>query len=121
MKNDSSSHRAVSQKFDEFQEIKPTPPPGKRAYSHGAETALLMVTSRPVAVVVGFGVSLLLLALAVYVFSAAMAWSGVDRSGARVGYTLVGFFLTVAGTGGLLATWNHNFRLPNKQQAPAHH
>ncbi len=54
MKNDSSSHRAVSQKFDEFQEIKPTPPPGKRAYSQGAETALLMVTSRPVAVIVGF-------------------------------------------------------------------
>lgn len=120
MKNDSSSHRAVSQKFDEFQEIRPTPPPGKRAYSHGAETALLMVTSRPVAVIVGFGVSLLVLALAAYAFSAAVAWAGVNRAGARVGYTIVGFFLTLAGTGGLLATWNHNFRLP-KQQAPAHH
>jgi hypothetical protein len=120
MKNDSSSHRAVSQKFDEFQEIKPTPPAGKRAYSHGAESALLMVTSRPVAVVVGFGVSLLVLALAAYAFSAAVSWARVDRSGARVGYTIVGFFLTVAGVGGLLATYNHNFRLP-KQGAPAHH
>lgn len=120
MKNDSSTHRDVSRKFDEFQEARPAAPVGKRAYSHGAETALLMVTSRPVALLLGFGVALVLLALAVYAFSAAAAWAGINRNGALVGYTIVGLFLIVAGVGGLLATWNHNFRIP-KQPPPAHH
>ncbi len=120
MKNDSDSHRSASRKLDEFTTIKPPPPRGKRAYSLAAESVLLSVTSRPVAILAGFGAGLTLLALALYAFSVATRWANVARDGAQVGYAIVGIFLTVAGIGALAATWNHNFRLP-KQQASGHH
>ena len=120
MKNNSDSHQSASRKFDEFATIKPQPKRGKAAYSLAAETVLLSVTSRPVAVLVGFGVGVLLLALALYAFMVAARWADVARDGAQVGYNIVGFFLTVAGVGALAATYNHNFRLPGRN-TPAHH
>ena len=120
MKNNSTTHQEISRKFDDYEETHPSRPPEGRAYSAGAETALLMVTSKPVAVLVGFGVGLSLLILAGIAFYSAAQWAAFARDGAQVGYNLVGVFLTIAGVGALLATYNHNFRLPN-QGAPAHH
>lgn len=67
---------------------------------------------------IGAGAGLTLLALALLSFSNAAKWSDVARDGAATGYTLVGFFLTVAGLGAIFATWNHLFRAAGQ---PSHH
>lgn len=59
----------------------------------------------------GVGIGLVLLVLAVLSYRNAGWWNGMGRDGATVGYTVVGFFLTVAGIGAVLATLNHNFRV----------
>jgi len=67
---------------------------------------------------IGGGAGLTLLALALLSFTNAAKWSDLARGGAATGYTLVGFFLTVAGLGAILATWNHVFRAADQ---PSHH
>jgi len=67
--------------------------------------------SRLVFTAIGVGIGFVLLLLAVYAFFTASYWSGFGRDGAAVGYTLVGVFLLIAGGGGIIATWNHNFRV----------
>ncbi len=67
--------------------------------------------SRTVHAAIGMGIGVVLLALAGYAFSTSGYWGGFDRDGAQVGYALAGFFLLIAGGGGILATWNHNFRV----------
>lgn len=67
--------------------------------------------SRMVFAAIGVGIGVVLLALSAYAFMTASYWSGFERDGAQVGYTLVGFFLLVAGAGGIIATLNHNFRV----------
>ncbi|HEX2094301.1 MAG TPA: hypothetical protein VHG28_18000 [Longimicrobiaceae bacterium] len=66
--------------------------------------------NRMVLMGIGGGIGLVLLALAMLSFVTAGRWSDIARDGAEVGYTLIGFFLTVAGLGSIIATWNHNFR-----------
>jgi hypothetical protein len=61
--------------------------------------------------VIGIGIGVVLLALAAYAFYSASYWGSYGRDGAQVGYALTGFFLLVAGLGGIVATWNHNFRV----------
>lgn len=68
---------------------------------------------------IGAVTGLVLLALAGLSFVNAAKWGDYARDGAALGYTLVGFFLTLAGIGALLATWNHNFRVVGG--AAAHH
>lgn len=60
---------------------------------------------------IGIGIGIVLLALSAFAFYTASEWSTFDRDGAAVGYTLVGVFLFIAGAGGIVATWNHNFRV----------
>lgn len=67
--------------------------------------------SRMVFAVIGVGIGAVLLALSAYAFMTANYWAGFERDGAQVGFTLVGFFLLVAGAGGIVATLNHNFRV----------
>ncbi len=67
--------------------------------------------SRMVFAAIGVGIGVVLLALSGYAFYTASYWAGFERDGAQVGYTLVGFFLLVAGAGGIAATLNHNFRV----------
>lgn len=75
--------------------------------------------SRLVLMGIGAVIGLTLLALAGLSFLNATKWGDVHRDGAAIGYTLVGIFLTIAGLGALIATWNHNFRVVGS--APAHH
>jgi hypothetical protein len=64
-------------------------------------------TSAAIGVVIG----LLLLVLATLSFLNAYRWAELARDGAATGYTVVGFFLVLAGAGGIIATLNHNFRV----------
>jgi hypothetical protein len=67
--------------------------------------------SRYVFSAIGIGLGVILLALAGYSFYTASYWAGFGRDGARVGYIVTGIFLLIAGFGGIIATWNHNFRV----------
>lgn len=74
--------------------------------------------SKMVLLAIGVGLGLTLLALAAFSFTNAGQWGGIARDGAAVGYSLVGFFLTIAGLGAVFATWNHLFRAAGRS---AHH
>ena len=74
--------------------------------------------SKMVLLAVGVGLGLMLLALAALSITNAGRWGAIDQDGAAVGYSLVGFFLTIAGLGAIVATWNHLFRAAG---GPAHH
>jgi hypothetical protein len=69
---------------------------------------------------IGFGIGALLLLLAVWAFTVAAKWSGLDRDGAATGYTLVGVFLVISGVGGIIATWKHSFRVLARGRSPSH-
>lgn len=75
---------------------------------------------KTVGMALGFGAGVVLLLLAVFTAVNAAQWGQVDRSGAQVAYTIAAFFLTLAGLGALVATYNHIFRvIPG--DAPHHH
>lgn len=117
MKRDEGTYGKIGDKFDEYTEIVASRPepvvqqralPAQRPYvpePHGADM------SNKVFAAIGFGIGALILLLAILAFSTAAKWNGLGRDGAYVGYLLVGFFLTLAGVGGILSTWNHNFRV----------
>lgn len=115
MNRDDSSYDKASRKYDEYMEImdsKPAPPPRglppQRPYvpaAHDDEGGLT------VPALIGLGLAGLLFVLAVLAFYTASQWSSLDREGAAIGYTVVGFFLLLASIGGGLATYNHNFRV----------
>ncbi len=77
--------------------------------------------SKVVLTVIGVGIGLTLLVLAGIAFWTAAWWSDFERSGAVVGYSVVGFFLTIAGLGAVIGTWNHIFRVLDPARAPVHH
>lgn len=77
--------------------------------------------SRTIYAAIGIGIGVVLLGLAGYAFYSANYWGSFGRDGAQTGYTIVGFFLTVAGVGGILATWNHNFRVLVRRSQGGHH
>ena len=66
---------------------------------------------RMIAATIGFGIGAILLALAAYAFFTSAFWGSFGRDGAQVGYFVAGVFLLIAGIGGILATYNHNFRV----------
>lgn len=111
------TYAKVHAKFEEWEDNRPPPRrrrfvPSRALVSEGVERAAYAA--------VGIGISLLLLLLSATAFYAAYTWAGIARNGALVGYTVVGFFLLVAGLGGAIATWNQVYRLPNQRPA-AHH
>ncbi len=73
--------------------------------------------SKTVLMGIGVGIGLVLLLLAALSYGNAASWGGLGRDGAAVGYTLVGFFLTIAGLGAILATLNHNLRAAGRPAA----
>ena len=116
MKRDEGTYGRIGKQYDEYTEIAASKPaaapqrglPPQRPYVPEPEEADM---GRTVFAAIGMGIGALLLLLAVYAFVTASNWAGLDRDGAAVGYTLVGFFLTLAGVGGILSTYNHNFRV----------
>lgn len=59
---------------------------------------------------IGAGIGLVLLILSGMSFYTAVQWGGIDRDGATLGWSVVGFFLLLAGLGSIGATANHVFR-----------
>ena len=119
MKRDKHTYDAVRDKYDEFTELQKDTPmlqrerprglPEQRPYSPAPDTGSDM--GKTVFMAIGVGIGLLLLALSAYAFYTAASWSDIARNGAQVGYSLVGFFLLIAGVGGIIATLNHNLRV----------
>ena len=69
---------------------------------------------RTVFAAIGIGIGAILLLLAIFAFVTAARWGSLGQDGA------VGFFLTLAGIGGILATYNHNFRVLTRSNAGHH-
>lgn len=116
MSRDDRTYGKVQQKYDEWIELEKNRP--ARAYlrrdddydtppQNPGDSDM----SRMVFTAIGVGLGVILLALAAFAFYTAASWGDYGRDGASVGYTLVGVFLLIAGIGGIIATWNHNFRV----------
>ena len=115
MKRDEGTYGRIGKQYDEYTEIaasKPAPAPRglppQRPYVPAPEEAGM---ERTVFAAIGIGIGAILLLLAIFAFVTAAGWGELGQEGAAVGYTVVGFFLTLAGIGGILATYNHNFRV----------
>ena len=104
-----SSYGSVRQRFDSWSEANPRPKSRTALGFPDIEVPESVI--RTVALLVGVGTGLLLLALAATAYYAASTWAAIDRSGAALAYALVGLFLTVAGLAASLGTLNHLFRV----------
>lgn len=123
MNRDRATYGSVEAKYDEWVEIvasKPVPAakglPAQRPYTPQTEQDEM----GKIFAGIGFGIGALLLLLAVWAFVVAAKWAGLEREGAANGYTLVGVFLVISGVGGILATWNHNFRVLARGSSRSH-
>jgi hypothetical protein len=114
MKRDENTYGGITRKFDAWREGekgKPAPPRmrSNRPYVHQRYENSHM--GKTVFAAIGIGIGLVLLVLSLLAFLNANSWSQFDRSSAVVGWSVVGFFLLVAGLGAIISTWNHNFRV----------
>lgn len=75
--------------------------------------------ARMLGTAVGMGTGALLLALAALAAYAAGTWGETGRPSAQVAWTIVAFFLAIAGLGALIGTWNHFQRVLRRE--PDHH
>lgn len=125
MKRDNPTYRSIAARYDEYVEIVANKPevkqeralPPQRPFQPHKEGEEM---GKTVFAGIGFAIGALLLLLAVWAFTVAAKWTGLDRGGAAVGYTLVGLFLTLSGAGGIIATWNHNFRVLTRRGGHSH-
>jgi hypothetical protein len=109
---------------DRYEEWEEGAPPPRRSEGIGSVLDNLYISDdviRTIGTAIGVGTGLLMLALAGLSFYTASQWGDIHRDGAATGYTLVGFFLTVSGLGGVLGTLNHNFRVLNPDRESAVH
>lgn len=114
MSRDPSTYGQVRRQYDEWvesEENRPRRDRLRRVDSHVYLPPGSSDMSRTVFAAIGIGIGVVLLGLAGLAFRSASYWSDFGRDGAAVGYTLVGVFLVIAGAGGIIATWNHNFRV----------
>ena len=115
MARDESTYGGISRKFDQWTRNEKVRAPREHlrrvdpAIPYSPQGSSDM--NRNVHAAIGFGIGALLILLAAYAFYTAGYWGSYGRTGASTGYTLVGVFLSIAGFGGIAATWNHNFRV----------
>ena len=115
MSRDRATYGSIAQKYDRWVDYEETRAPRARLRRVDPSKPVIPGNntdmSRTIQAVIGFGIAALILALAGYAFSTASYWAEHGRDGAQVGYILVGVFLCIAGFGGAIAVWNHNFRV----------
>ncbi len=113
MSRDEKTYGKVRKQYDAWLAAETTPARERirRIDTYSPPTGGSPEMSRTVHTAIGVGIGVLLLALSGYAFSRSGYWGGFDRDGAQVGYALAAFFLLIAGSGGILATYNHNFRV----------
>ena len=121
---DESTYSSVARKYDDWVETESSRP--ARDYLRRVDSTFIAPQeasemSRTVQAAIGIGIAVLLLILAALAFRTAAFWGNLGRDGAATGYTLVAFFLCVAGFGGIAATWNHNFRVLTRTGGSSHH
>lgn len=114
MSRDEKTYGKVGDKYDAWVEAESVRHPRdrlRRIDPYQPVRSGISDMSRTINAAIGIGIGVVLLALAAYAFYSASYWASYGRDGAQVGYTLTGFFLLIAGFGGIFATWNHNFRV----------
>lgn len=74
--------------------------------------------ARPMSLVTGLGIGIVLLVLAVTSFVAMGSWSEIGLTGGATAYAVTAFFLTLAGLGCTIGTLNHHL---NVLRRDAHH
>lgn len=114
MSRDEKTYAGIRRKYDAWVETESTRPERdrlRRVDSTPIATKDVSEMSRMAFAAIGFGIAVVLLALAGYAFYTANYYGGFSRDGAETGYILVGLFLLIAGFGGIAAVWNHNFRV----------
>ena len=127
MKRDNATYRSIAARYDEYVEIVASKPELKRPDARALPPQLPYTPpeegknmGRTVAAGIGFVIGALLLVLAAWAFAVAGKWADLDRAGASVGYLVIGFFLVLSGGGGIIATWNHNFRVMARRGGHSH-
>jgi hypothetical protein len=114
MNRDPSTYGSIARRYDEWVKIRSERPalervlPPPRPYTPEPQRNEM---GKSVSAAIGVVIGLLILALAALSFATAYRWAELARDGAATGYTVVGFFLLLAGVGGIIATLNHNFRV----------
>lgn len=106
-RRDNDTFRTVEGRYESWNEANPRP----RSRSAIVMPEVSEGVEKLIGTALGFGTAALLLLLAAVALYAASTWGAIERSGALVAYTITGFFLLLAGIGGLAATWNHLFRV----------
>lgn len=123
MKRDAATYDRIRRTYDEFVEIQKEKPvlqrvlPPQKRYS--PEPISDSDMSKTLFAAIGVGIGVVLLALAGYSLYVAIQWGRDGLTGAATGYSLVAFFLTLAGGGGIAATLNHNFG-PGSRRVASH-
>jgi len=118
------TYRSIAERYDEYVEIVASKPelqeqkkqkalPPQRPYIPQEERDM----GRTVFAGIGFVIGALLLLLAGLAFSISAEWSSLNRGGAAVGYFGIGLCLVISGGGGIIAVWNHNFRVLKQAEA----
>jgi hypothetical protein len=122
MNRDQGTYGSIARRYDEWVKIRSERPalervlPPPRPYTSEPQRNEM---GKSVSAAIGVVIGLLILALSALSFATAHRWAELARDGAATGYTVVGFFLLIAGVGGIIATLNHNFRVlsPNAKHS----
>jgi hypothetical protein len=121
---DERTYGKIRQKYDAWVQAEAKRPP--RAFLRRVDEYVPVAQessdmSRTIFAVIGFGLGAILLLLAGYSFYTSSVYASFGRDGGQTGYALAGFFLLIAGIGGIAATWNHNFRVLTRRTGTGSH
>jgi high-affinity nickel permease len=110
-RRDNETFRTVEGRYQSFEEANPPQRSRRSALANVRIPVMSDAAEKTVGTALGFGLGALLLLLAVVCIAASRSWAGLERSGATVAYAIAAFFLLLAGVGGIVATFNHVFRV----------
>lgn len=109
-RRDNETFRTVEGRYQSFEEAHPKQH-SRSAIANIRIPVLSDEAEKGVGTALGFGLGALLLLLCAVCVAASRSWAALDRSGAQLAYAIAAFFLLLAGLGGIVATYNHIFRV----------